>query len=125
MKQKPIPWTLVYSNAPKGLDSLFGTVRVYLSPDQETIEIQTNSKGIRSQSLEYEWSAWITQVEYDPKKGWQLKQNRYARFAENVYRELFDIPEETDLSDKDIGYTLTTYAITKKDIHLIDLKKTE
>ncbi|MXV74839.1 hypothetical protein F4Z99_11235, partial [Candidatus Poribacteria bacterium] len=111
MKQKPIPWTLVYTDAPKGLDSLFGTVRVYLSPDQETIEIQTNSKGINS-NWEFGWRAWITRVEYDPKKGWQLKQDRYARFAENVYRELFDIPEGTDLSDKDIGYTLTTYAIT-------------
>jgi len=121
MKQKPIPWTLVHSDAPKDLNNLFGTVRVYLSPDQQTIEIQVNSQGLNN-VLNFNWYAWIIRVQYG-KKGWEIKKDGYAISAKNLYQELFEVPEdvvdEIDLAD--IHYSITTYAIMKKDTYLMGL----
>jgi len=121
MTQKPIPWTLVHSDAPKGLDSLFGTVRVYLSPDQQTIEIQVNSQGLNS-ILDFGWYAWIIRVQYE-KKGWGIKKDGYAISAKKLYQELFEIPEDVvgNMDLADIHYSITTYAIMKKDTYLMGL----
>ena len=116
MKPKPIPWTLVYHNAPKGLDTLFGTIRVYLSPDQKTIEIQVNSDGLNSGDYS-SWSAWIIRIQY-AKNGWQIKNDNYKPSARHIHEELFKIDEEMKIED--IHYSIVTYAISKKDQYLMN-----
>ena len=120
---KPIPWTLVYSDAPKGLGSLMGSVRVFLSPDQKTIELQVNANGFTN-SPYLNWEAWIIRFQYDPKKGWQVKEDQYTNSIEEVYREFHHLSADDDISCIDIAYTLTTYAIQKKDQYLLELKET-
>lgn len=123
MKSKPTPWTLVHHDAPKGLDSLYGTVRIYLSPDQKTIEIQVNSEGLNSQDYST-WSAWIIRVRYG-KDGWQIKKDKYTSSARHIYEELFRI--NIDVTEKikieNIHYSIVTYAISKKDQYLMSLEK--
>ena len=117
MKSKVIPWTLVHHNAPKGLDSLYGTVRVYLSPNQKTIEVQTNNEGLNNQDYS-DWSAWIIRIQYG-KDGWQIKKDNYTPSARHIYEELFETDEKMKIED--IHYSIVTYAISKKDQYLMNL----
>lgn len=120
MKKQPAPWTLVYHNAPKGFDSLFGTERVFLSPDQKTIEMQVNQDKF-NHSLDFGWQAWIIRVQYG-EKGWQIKQDGYTDTAKYLYQELFKVPENVveDMELKDIHYSIVTYAVQKKDLYLLE-----
>lgn len=126
MNQKPIPWTLVYHNAPKGLSSLYGTQRVFVSPDAKTIEIQTNHKGFNTE-FPYDWRAWIIRVQFTEDLGWHIKKDSYAENAKHIYSELWDknLNDILDIEIEKINYHITTYAIIKKEQYFMNLETTK
>ena len=105
MKRDTTPWTLIYSNTPK--DNLDNTIRLFLSPDKKTIEMQVNS--------------WIVRIE-NTQKGWQIKQDSYTKNAQNLYRDLHQINKNINLSNINIDHNLTLFAVGKKDRYLMQLE---